>query len=76
MRELKNGNVDEFFSKDEFDELKKEHYFDVTTRYSAVEVAELYRGVESLCGPVLGGNILAFPAKLPQASTSEKAIVR
>ena len=49
---------------------------DVTTRYSAVEVAELYRGVESLCGPVLGGNILAFPAKLPQASTSEKAIVR
>jgi len=27
MRELKNGNVDEFFSKDEFDELKKEHCF-------------------------------------------------
>jgi hypothetical protein len=27
MREFKNGNVDEFFTKDEFDELKKEHCF-------------------------------------------------
>lgn len=27
MREFKNGNVDEFFTKDEFDELKKEYCF-------------------------------------------------
>ena len=27
MREFKNGNVDELFSKDEFDEIQKEHFF-------------------------------------------------
>ena len=49
---------------------------DPTTGYSAVEVAELYRGVEALCRPVCWSNILGFPAKLPQASLNEEAVVR
>jgi len=49
---------------------------DPTTGYSAVEVAELYRGVEALCRPVCWSNILGFPAKLPQESLNEEAVVR
>ena len=41
MRELKNGNVDEFFSKDEFDEIQKEYFFKdpEAVRY---RIAQLY----------------------------------
>ena len=39
---------------------------DVTTDYSAVEVAELFRAVERLCGDAVRGRVVDFPAKLPQ----------
>ena len=41
MREFKNGNVDEFFSKDEFDKIQKEHFFKdpEAVRY---RIAQLY----------------------------------
>jgi hypothetical protein len=41
MREFKKGNVDELFSKDEFDEIQKEHFFKdpEAVRY---RIAQLY----------------------------------
>ncbi|MDA8868530.1 tyrosine-type recombinase/integrase [Pseudomonadales bacterium] len=45
---------------------------DVTTLYSHVEVKELWRGLELLSASVYEADILRFPAKSPQKTTSDK----
>ena len=49
---------------------------DVTTHYSEVEVSELSRAVERLCGGEKGGKIIQFPTKFPHEVLSLEDIRR
>ena len=54
MREFKNGNVDEFFTKDEFDELKKEHCFkDPETVRERIAHLYAFNRPEANCEPLM-----------------------
>ena len=49
---------------------------DVTTLYSQVEVVELWRSLELLCGDGIGAEILRFPAKSPQGDNEQQGGLR